>query len=225
MPGQKRVLIVDDHPVFREGLKSLVDRSATYQVVGEASSGEEALEVIPEVTPDLITMDISLPEMSGVETVRIIGERFPGVQVLMLSMHQKFEYVADSFKAGAKGYVVKDAAGEKLVEALDAVCRGDFYLDGKSSQEVVRKLIMSSEQEVEVHDENYGLLSPREQQIMRLVVEGATTREIAMNLGLSPKTVENHRANLMKKLKVRSKMELVRYAARMGLIDVEQWKE
>lgn len=225
MVEKKRVLIVDDHPVFREGLKALVDRSVEYQVVGEASSGEEALELIAELQPDLLTLDISLPEMSGIEIARIVAERFPYVQILMLSMHQKFEYVADSFRAGASGYVVKDAAGGKLIEALDALCRGDFYLDGKASQEVVRQLISSSDKDSEVHDEGYGLLSPREQQIMRLVVEGSTTREIAASLDLSPKTVENHRANLMKKLNVRSKMELVRYAARMGLIDVEQWKE
>lgn len=225
MLRKMRVLIVDDHPVFREGLKSLVDRSEGYLVAGEASSGEEALEVIPDLMPDMLTLDISLPEMSGIETARIAMERFPEVQILMLSMHQKFEYIADSFRAGAKGYVVKDAAGGKLIEALDALYRGDFYLDGKASQEVVRHLISSPEREAEIHDEGYGLLSPREQQIMRLVVEGSTTREIAVSLDLSPKTVENHRANLMKKLNVRSKMELVRYAARMGLIDVEQWKE
>lgn len=225
MSEKKRVLIVDDHPVFREGLKSLVDRSVNYLVVGEASSGEEALEAIPDLVPDMLTLDISLPEMSGIETARIVSERFPGVQILMLSMHQKFEYIADSFRAGARGYVVKDAAGGKLVEGLDALCRGDFYLDGKASQEVVQQLIAAPDKEAGVHDEGYGLLSPREQQVMRLVVEGSTTREIAVNLDLSPKTVENHRANLMKKLNVRSKMELVRYAARMGLIDVDQWME
>jgi DNA-binding NarL/FixJ family response regulator len=225
MSEKKRVLIVDDHPVFREGLKSLVDRSVNYRVVGEVGSGEEALAIIAELRPDLLALDISLPDMSGIETARIVAERFAGVRILMLSMHQKFGYVADAFRAGARGYVVKDAAGGKLIEALDALCRGDFYLDGKSSQEVVRQLISASDRDAEVNDEGYGLLSPREQQIMRLVVEGATTREIAASLDLSPKTVENHRANLMKKLKVRSKMELVRYAARMGLIDVEQWKE
>jgi len=225
MALKKRVLIVDDHPVFREGLKSLVDRSANYQVIGEASSGEEAIALIPDVKPELITLDITLPDMNGVETARIVAERFPDVRILMLSMHQKFEYVADSLRAGARGYMVKDAAGGKLIDALDAICQGDFYLDGKSSQEVVRQLLTASDRQEDVQDEKYSLLSPREQQIMRLVVEGSTTREIAANLDLSPKTVENHRGNLMKKLNVRSKMELVRYAARMGLIDVEQWKE
>ncbi|PLX84879.1 MAG: DNA-binding response regulator [Desulfuromonas sp.] len=225
MTEKKRVMIVDDHPVFREGLKSLVDRSVRYAVVGEASSGEEALRKIEALQPDLVTMDISLPEMSGVETVRLLTERFSSVQALMLSMHQKYEYIADSFRAGARGYVVKDAAGGRLIDALDALCRGEYYLDGKAQQEVVQQLILADGQDVVVHDEHYGLLSPREQQVMRMVVEGSTTREIAESLSLSPKTVENHRANLMKKLGVRSKMELVRYAARLGLIDVEQWKE
>ena len=125
MSLKKRVLIVDDHPVFREGLKSLVDRSANYQVIGEASSGEEAIALIPDVKPELITLDITLPDMNGVETARIVAERFPDVRILMLSMHQKFEYVADSLRAGARGYMVKDAAGGKLIDALDAICVGD----------------------------------------------------------------------------------------------------
>ena len=223
--NKKRVLIVDDHPMFREGLRSLIERSAGYETAAEAGSGEEALRLARELKPELVTMDVSLPDMSGIEATRGIIGLLPEVKVLMLSMHPRFEYVAEAFRAGAKGYVVKEATSSKLVQAMDAISRGEYFLDSNVSQEVVTKLVASQgEHENLIHDERYGLLSPREQQIMRLVAEGVPTREIATRLELSGKTVENHRANLMKKLDVHNRMELVRYAARLGLIDVEGWK-
>ncbi len=223
MTTKKRVLIVDDHPLFREGLKSLVERSAGYETVGEAGSGAEALALARDLKPDLVTMDVSLPDMSGIEAVREIVRVIPSVRILMLSMYPKFDYVADAFKAGAKGYVVKEATSARLIQAMDALSRGEHFLDGQVSQDIVAKLAGSGK-DTRVQDERYGLLTSREQQVMRLVTEGVPSREIASRLNLSAKTVENHRANLMKKLGVHSKMELVRYAARLGLIDLEQWK-
>lgn len=224
MPDKKRVLIVDDHPLFRDGLRSLIERSAGYETAGEAGSGEEALRLALELRPGLVTMDVSLPDMSGIEAARQITGVLPEARILMLSMHPRFEYVAEAFRAGAKGYVVKEATSSKLVQALDAISRGEYFLDGNVSQEVITKLVTGGEKESLIHDERYGLLSPREQQVMRLVAEGVPSREIAARLNLSAKTVENHRANLMKKLGVHNKMELVRYAARLGLIDLEGWK-
>lgn len=224
MATKKRVLIVDDHPLFRDGLKGLVERSAGYEVAGEAGSGGEALRLAREIKPDLITMDVSLPDMSGIEAVREIVRAIPAAPILMLSMHPKFEFVAEAFKAGAKGYVVKEATSARMIQAMDALCRGEFFLDGQVSQDIVAKLVAGAGKESSVQDERYALLSSREQQVMRLVAEGMPSRAIAAHLGLSVKTVENHRANLMKKLDVHSKMELVRYAARLGLIDLEQWK-
>ncbi|WP_291315168.1 response regulator transcription factor [Desulfuromonas sp.] len=225
MTRKHTVLIVDDHPLFREGLKSLIDRSSGYEVIGEAGSGEEALRMARSLRPDLVTMDVSLPQMSGIDCVRHLVQLFPQSRVLVVSMHAKFDYIAEAFRAGAKGYLVKDSASGRLIEALDALSRGDSFLDGNVSHEVVAKILAGAESETAIHDEKYGLLTPREQQVMRLVVEGVTSREIAEKLSLSPKTVENHRANLMKKLDVHNRMELVRYAARLGLIDVEQWIE
>lgn len=222
---KKRLLIVDDHPLFREGLKSLINRSSDYQVVGEAGSAEEALRLAKELKPDLVTMDISLPEKSGIDATREILRSLPATRMLIVSMHPKFEFISEAFKAGAHGYVVKESASAKLIQALDALCRGEFYLDGGVSMEVVTKLMTEPKTEAVIDDEQYSTLSPREQQIMRQVVEGIHTKEIASQLGLSPKTVENHRANLMKKLGMHSKMELVRYAVKLGLIDVDQWKE
>lgn len=222
--NKKRVLIVDDHPLFRDGLKTLVERSAGYETVGEAGNGEEALRLASELKPELVTMDVSLPDMSGIEAARKMTALLPQVKVLMVSMHPRFEYVAEAFKAGAKGYVVKEATSARLIQAMDTLCRDEFFLDGQVSQDIVAKLTAGAGKETAVQDERYGLLSSREQQVMRLVAEGMPSRAIAAHLNLSAKTVENHRANLMKKLDVHSKMELVRYAARLGLIDLEQWK-
>lgn len=224
MPAKKRVLIVDDHPLFRDGLKSLVERSAGYETVGEAGSSAEALALALQLQPDLMTMDVSLPDMSGIETVREIMRVIPSVRILMLSMHPKFDYVAEAFKAGARGYVVKEATSARLIQAMDALCRDEYFLDGQVSQDIVAKLVAGVGKEATIQDERYGLLSPREQQVMRLVAEGVPSREIAARLDLSAKTVENHRANLMKKLDVHSKMELLRYASRLGLIDMEKWR-
>ncbi len=225
MPVKKRVLIVDDHPLFRDGLKSLIERSAGYETIGEAGSGEEAIRLARELNPELITMDVSLPDMTGIEATRQIFAQMPDAKILMLSMHPRFEYVAEAFRAGAKGYVVKEATSSKLILAMDAIFRGEYYLDGNVSQEVISKLVSNREGESSIHDDRYGQLSPREQQVMRLIAEGVPTKNIATRLELSTKTVENHRGNLMKKLDVHTRMELVRYAARLGIIDVEGWKE
>ena len=218
------VIIVDDHPLFRDGVKGLVERSADYHCVGEAGSGAEALRLAAELAPDLMTMDVSLPDMSGIEAVREIVRALPKVRILMLSMHPNFDYVAEAFRAGARGYVAKEATSARLVQAMDALCLGEYFLDGQVSQDIVAKLTGGHGRDSAPQNERYALLSPREQQVLRLVAEGAPSREIAAGLGLSAKTVENHRTNLMKKLEVHSKMELVRYAARLGVIDLEQWK-
>lgn len=222
---KKRVVIVDDHPLLRAGMKAMIDRSAGYLAVGEAGDVDEAIRLAVEERPDLMTMDVSLPGKSGIDAVREIRKVNPVVKILMVSMHSKFEYVAEAFKAGANGYLVKEATGGKLIQALDTLLAGEFYLDGHTSHELIDKLLRGSDADRGIHDERYNLLSPREQQVMRLVAEGVPSRQIAERLDLSAKTVENHRANLMKKLDVHSKMELVRYAAKLGLIDLDQWKE
>jgi DNA-binding NarL/FixJ family response regulator len=225
MSTKKRVLIVDDHPLFREGLKGLINRSTGYEVAGEAVSGQEAIALAGELQPDLVTMDITMGDLSGIDATREICRKLPQSLVLIVSMHANFEYVAEAFRAGARGYVVKDATGGKLIEAFDALLRGECYLDGQVSPQVVTKLLAAMGQDNSNQDERYGLLSPREQQVMRMVAEGHSTRDIAERLALSTKTVDNHRTNLMRKLDVHSRLELVRYAVRLGLIDVEQWKE
>jgi DNA-binding NarL/FixJ family response regulator len=221
---KKTVLIIDDHPLFREGLKSLISRNPRFEVVGEAGNGREGLRMSKRLKPDLVVMDLSLPDKSGIDVTRNIRGLLPETRVMIVSMHSKIDYITESFQAGATGYVVKESATDRLVQGLEAVSRGEYFLDTTLSHKVVKKLMEFPEKEAKITDARYETLTPREQQVMRLLAEGFSSKEIAEKLFISPKTVENHRTNIMSKLDLHSTMELVRYAVRLGLIDVDLWK-
>ncbi|MBA7642248.1 Transcriptional regulatory protein DegU [subsurface metagenome] len=224
MRKRKTVLIVDDHPLFREGLKSLLARHSSFEVIGEAGNGNDGLKKAKKLMPDLVVMDISLPDQSGIEVTSKIRSLLPETRVIVLSMHTKIDYITEAFRQGATGYVVKESATEKLMECLEIVSKGEYFVDSSLSHRVVKSLLESDEKERKITDDGYNTLTPREQQVMRLLAEGHSTKQIAENLFISPKTVENHRSNIMSKLEVHTIMELVRYAARLGLIDVDLWK-
>jgi len=224
LAGKKKILIVDDHPLFREGLKFLIARYPRFEIVGEAGNGREGLRMSQKLKPDLILMDLSLPDKSGIDITRDILSHLPQTRVIILSMHSKIDHVTESFGAGASGYIVKESAAEKLIQGLEAVSRGEFYLDSSLSSKVVERLAELPEKTAQIKDIGYESLTPREQQVMRLLAEGISIKEIAERLFISPKTVENHRTNIMSKLEIHSAMELIRYAARLGLIDVDLWK-
>jgi len=221
----KNILIIDDHPLFREGLKTIVERDKRFKVVGEAGNGRQGLKMARQLKPDLSVVDISLPDINGVQVATEMRSHLPDTKIMIVSMHSKIDYIAEAFQAGATGYVAKDSASDRLIQGIESVLKGEYFLDSSVSHQVVEKLMKFPVKDAKITDADYGSLTPREQEVMRLLAEGSTPKEIADKLCISPKTVENHRANIMKKLGIHSTMELVRYAARLGLIDVELWKE
>lgn len=224
MTAKKTVMIVDDHPVFREGIKALIGKNPRYEVVGEAGDARTALEVAHKIQPDIMIVDLSLPDRSGIELIRELQGRLPKVRSLVLSMHSKADYIASAFQSGARGYVVKESAAENLIAALDAMARDDYYMDSAVSAQVVEKLMQKQPGSPKITDSNYDSLTAREQEIMALLAEGQSVREIAERLHISQKTVENHRSNIYSKLEIHNSIELVRYAVRLGIVDVELWR-
>jgi DNA-binding NarL/FixJ family response regulator len=225
MPQKKNILIVDDHPLVREGLKTVISFHPKYEVVGEAESGASALQMVNDLKPDVVLMDISLPDQSGIEITRQIRGSRKKTQVIIISMHSKTDFIIKAFQAGAKGYVVKESAPEKLIKAIQSVLADEYYMDSALSSKVVEKLIRSPLESPHITNSNYDALTDREQQLLVLMAEGMTSDQIADMLFISSKTVKNHRASIMKKLNIHSTHELIRYAARLGLIDLDLWKQ
>ncbi|MBA4368584.1 MAG: DNA-binding response regulator [Desulfobacterium sp.] len=224
MKQKKSILIVDDHPLFREGLKSMLERDRRFAIAGEAGTGQDGLAMAKKIQPDMILIDVSLPDMSGIHLIYDIRKALPDIHIIIVSMHSKVDYIAEAFKAGATGYVSKDSASDMLLQGIEKVSKGEFFMDSSLSHKVIERLTKLPVRETRISGNDYSSLTPREQEIMRMLAEGTSPKETASKLCISPKTVENHRANIMKKLNLKGTMELVRYAARIGLIDIDLWK-
>jgi DNA-binding NarL/FixJ family response regulator len=208
-----RLLIADDHGVVRGGLRLLLDRQPDMEVVAEAADGAEALAEALAHPPDLAILDVAMPRLTGLQATREIKALAPGIDVLILSMHDDERYLFEALKAGASGYVLKQKADQDLVDAVRAVGRGESFLTNSALGSLVREWMA---------DASSGPrepLSPREQEVLKLIAEAHTNREISDLLGLSAKTVESHRASILRKLGMRDRVELVRYAIRRGLIE------
>lgn len=217
------LMIVDDHPLFREGLKTIINRDRNYSVVAEAGNGKEGITLGKQHEPDIMLVDISMPGKNGIQMIRDLKDNLPDTRFIIISMHSEADYIVEAFRAGASGYMVKESAASNLIKGLDTVARGELFLDDALSQEVVFKLLQAKGSTEEERQDPYSTLTSREQEVMRMLAEGLTTKDVAAKLYISPKTVENHRTNLMKKLGLQSTVELIRYSARLGLIDLDTW--
>jgi len=205
-----RVLLADDHALIRQGLKAFLEKQG-FQIVFEASDGQETIRAAEKTKPDVAVIDISMPILNGVDAARELKKSSPKVKVILLTQHDEDQYVTESLRAGVRGYVLKSQAAEDLVHAIQEVCRGSVYLSPSISQTVVDAYLSKTYLSTDP-------LSGRERQVLQLVGEGKSTKEIAVQLGISVKTAESHRARLMKKLGIHETASLVRYAIRRGLI-------
>jgi DNA-binding NarL/FixJ family response regulator len=212
--GAVRVLIADDHGIVRSGLRLLLERQPDIEVIAEAADGAEAREIAVRERPDLAILDVRMPKLTGLQVTRELKKQAPEVSVLILSMHDDERYLFEALKAGASGYVLKTQADTDLMEAIRAVERGEPFLTPAAQQALIKDVLARGRQ-----SEDEEELTPREEEIVKLVAEAHTTRQIAEILHLSEKTVENHRGNAMRKLGMRDRVELVRYAIRRGLIE------
>lgn len=207
-----RIVIADDHGIVRSGIRLLLERQDGLEVVAEAAEGIAARDLVISERPDLAILDVKMPGLTGLQVTREVKQQVPGVAILILSMHDDERYLFEALKAGASGYVLKSQADTDLLAAIDSVRRGEPFLSPGAQRALIRDVL-------ERGGPDDSGLTPREEEIVKLVAEANTTREIAGMLHLSEKTVENHRANAMKKLGMRDRVELVRFAIRQGLIE------
>ncbi|MBM3128888.1 MAG: response regulator transcription factor [Chloroflexi bacterium] len=208
-----RVLVVDDHSIVREGICALLARRKDIQVIGEAADGKRALDAVAQFDPDVVLMDIQMPVLNGLEATREIHKRFPSTRILVLTQHDSKEYVVPLLRAGAVGYITKTARATELIGAIRAVYEEGAYLPPRITQTVVNAVAESAETK-----EAPPRLTERESQVVQLVAEGLSSREIAERLNISIKTVDTHRANMMEKLDVRNTAELIKLAIRKGIV-------
>jgi len=216
MTGVVRILLADDHTVMRAGLRLLLERHEHFEVVGEAADGREAVEIASQQKPDVVVMDVAMPHLNGVEAARQILTRNPDIAIVMLSMHSDESYVLRSLKAGARAYLLKDSAEADLIAAIQAITEGrSFFSPGVRAllkEDYIYRLQKFGA------DDTYELLTAREREVLQLVAEGRSNKEVASLLGLSLYTVETHRTHILQKLNLHSVPELILYAVRKGII-------
>jgi DNA-binding NarL/FixJ family response regulator len=212
---QIRVLLADDHPLVRSGIRSVLDRISRIQVVAEAGNGHEALRLIEEYQPDVVLMDIAMPGLNGLQATARITKEFPNVRVIILSMHLNDEYVSRALISGAAGYLVKTSSASQLEQAIEVVASGNTYLSlpADIADRVLRK---SAEKNL------LERLTPRQREVLSLIAEGCSAKTIALRLNISVKTVETHRAELMNRLDIHDIASLVRYAIKAGIVSLEE---
>jgi DNA-binding NarL/FixJ family response regulator len=216
MDKKIRIFLVEDHTILREGLRALLTAEPNFEIIGEAADGREAVRFVEKQVPDLILMDLSMPRMTGMDAIREIKKRYPATKIIALTVHKTEEYLRTTLQAGADGYVLKDATHEELMLAIQNVLKGKTYLSPGVSDKVIEGYLEGKESQIP--SSTLGLLSQREREVLKLIAEGYKNKEIAADLCISLKTVEKHRANLMKKLDLHNAAALTAYAIEQGLV-------
>ena len=213
-----RVLLVDDHAIIREGLRSLLEKQPEMEVVADTDDGRQAFDLVRELLPDIVIMDITMRGLNGIEATRRIIAEFPAVKVIALSIHSKRRYVADMLSAGAVGYILKECLFDELVQAIKAVAAGGRYLSPRIADVVISDYVKRLST---IADSPFEALKTREREVLQLVAEGKSTKQIALELHVSTKTIEANRRQIMEKLSIHSIAELTKYAVREGLTTLE----
>ena len=214
-----KILLADDHKVLRSGLRRILEDQPDLEVVGEAGDGREAVDLASSLQPDIVVMDIAMPQMNGMEATRQIVQRNPHINVLILSMYSDENYIVQVLRAGARGYLLKDSAEEELINAVRSVNSGLPFFSPK----IAKLLVGDSMQRLrdEAATDTYELLTPREREVLQLIAEGKSNKEVAAALFVSPTTIETHRARIMDKLDLHSTAEIVLYAVRKGIVQLK----
>jgi two-component system response regulator NreC len=213
-----KLLVADDHKIFRQGIKKLLEEESDLQVVGEASDGRDAVKKATELKPDVILMDIAMANLNGLEATRHIKKQLPSAKVIMVTMHKNEEYVLQSFQAGASGFILKEGAVEELVSAIRSINSDKSFLSPSISKTLIDAYMRKME--TGKTETPFDLLTDREREVLQLIAEGYTNREVAKSLFISVKTVEAHRAHIMQKLNIHDIAKLVKYAIQKGLVDL-----
>ncbi|MBI4267031.1 MAG: response regulator transcription factor [Chloroflexi bacterium] len=215
MDNTIKILLVDDHAIMRDGIRALLSPHNDIEIIGEAAEGKEAIEKVGELQPDVVVMDIAMPEMDGLEATRRIMKKYPKAKVLVLTQYDNREYVLAAIKAGATGYVPKRALGSELILAIRTVQEGESFLYPSAAAALIEDYLH------QVDEEPYDRLTDREREVLKLIAEGHTSREIAAMLYISLKTVLGHRTKIMEKLDIHNRTELIKYAMRKGLVSID----
>ena len=220
MNGSKtRILVVDDHSIVREGLRQLLNSQPDMTIVSEADNSSEALEKARALHPEVVILDITMPHLSGLDVLPLIKEAVPDTRIVVLSMHENDAYVYQALASGALGYILKASPSTEILTAIRAACKGEYYLSSKLNAEIIGSYLKNRKTSPSAL--GYDLLSEKEQQVFRLVVQGKTTNQMAELLCVSPKTVEKHRSSISRKLDIHNVVDMVKYAIKIGLISPE----
>ena len=215
--GNLRIVLAEDHTILREGLRALLGADPNFDIIGEAEDGREAVRCVERLEPDLLLIDLSMPRMSGMDAIREIKKRYPAIKIIALTVHKTEEYLSTTLQAGADGYVLKDATHDELIMAIKNVMGGKSYLSPGVSEKVIEGYLVGKESNRS--STRWETLSQREREVLKLIAEGFKNKEIAEDLCISLKTVEKHRANLMKKLDLHNAAALTVYAVQKGLVN------